>query len=792
MSIEPPAILAFGFASPWLLGGLALGAIPIVIHLLYKRRYRETPWAAMRFLIEAARKQSRRIRLERLLLLALRVILLMLLALALARPYFESLGTHLAADAPAHKILVVDASFSMGHKLGEQSRFDSARQIARDVVTNGGQGDAFNLVRICGSPPQTIIQRPSYRREPVLAEIDGLELTDEAGDVSAALREVAELLDEAAELRQKQVFLISDFQRASWWTNSAEARAPIRKLLTRLADAAELILIDLGQPRTANVAVTRFAAEQPFVIVGEAVPLRVTAANFGESPLNRQVLELYIDGKLAETRRIDFRPQSETQADFSYTFTSAGEHRLEARLESDALDIDNRRYLALPVKAELNVLLVNGRPSGTSPQDATHYLETVLSPSTSREPAPGTIQPHVIKEGELVSTDLSRYECVFLCDVALLTEREAEILKAYVNSGGGLVVCLGAQVRPDNYNLVLSDRGEALLPGRLGNRVGNAQEPQRAFEFDTADLSHRIVNPFEGNPGAGLETALTFEYFKIELSEQQIARVVLQFTTGDPAIVESPFGRGRVVLVATSADVTWGTWPIQKSFPPIVHEMVQYVVAGRWADRQLSVGQPLRIAPAANSLIAPVSVVRPDGREESVHWSSSSERPSLSYLATDRSGMYDVTYTGPLASRQIFAVNLEPRECDLAKVSEMEIEGDLLAGARFLYRTDWRDRQPEAQPVQADRGGLSPWLLAAALCLLFVEQTMAWNFGYGFLLLYVVVAAGFAQLAFGWHIGAGMGVLLLFSAGVALAIFLRLQRSGRRRTPSLPGKPQMP
>ncbi len=161
-------VFAFGFASPWLLAGLALGAMPVIIHLLHKRRYRETDWAAMRFLLEAARKHSRRIRLEQLILLAVRILILVLLVLALARPYVETLGTFFQGDVPTHRIIVVDASFSMGYQQAEFSRFDRAKGIARQIVSGARQGDALNLVRICDSLPRAIVRQPAYQKSQVI------------------------------------------------------------------------------------------------------------------------------------------------------------------------------------------------------------------------------------------------------------------------------------------------------------------------------------------------------------------------------------------------------------------------------------------------------------------------------------------------------------------------------------------------------------------------------------------------------------------------------------------------
>jgi hypothetical protein len=70
--------LPFANAS-MLLWGLAAG-LPIMIHLLSRRKYHEVTWAAMAFLLAAVRKNARRIRIEQLILLLVRVAILLLLA----------------------------------------------------------------------------------------------------------------------------------------------------------------------------------------------------------------------------------------------------------------------------------------------------------------------------------------------------------------------------------------------------------------------------------------------------------------------------------------------------------------------------------------------------------------------------------------------------------------------------------------------------------------------------------------------------------------------------------------
>src|SRR5215470_6523240 len=96
----------------WAACGLA--AVPIIVHLLTRRRYDREPWAAMRFLRRAHRRTRHRTRLEQWLLLSLRTLAMALVALAIARPMtdrFRSLTS--GRNARAQRIIILDNSGSM-------------------------------------------------------------------------------------------------------------------------------------------------------------------------------------------------------------------------------------------------------------------------------------------------------------------------------------------------------------------------------------------------------------------------------------------------------------------------------------------------------------------------------------------------------------------------------------------------------------------------------------------------------------------------------------------------------
>ena len=103
------------FLSPIFLYGLALVGIPVLIHLIRKRKIKVIQWAAMEFLLLSQRKQKKRLRIEELILLLLRIMIVALAVMAFARPVARSLGIPLLSQTSrVYAVIVLDNSFSMG------------------------------------------------------------------------------------------------------------------------------------------------------------------------------------------------------------------------------------------------------------------------------------------------------------------------------------------------------------------------------------------------------------------------------------------------------------------------------------------------------------------------------------------------------------------------------------------------------------------------------------------------------------------------------------------------------
>lgn len=193
------------FVAPWflLLGAAAL--VPLLLHLLRRRIGRRVEFPAARYLARAEREHSRTLRLRNLLLMLVRVVAVVLLALAAARPMARLVGT---GHGPTALAVVVDNSLSTTVVDGGRPLLSRLAGMAHDALAQASPTDQLWLVTADG----------------VTRGGTGAELADAAqhvtalggaGDPSLALARAATAVLGAG-LGARQVVLLTDAQKSSW------------------------------------------------------------------------------------------------------------------------------------------------------------------------------------------------------------------------------------------------------------------------------------------------------------------------------------------------------------------------------------------------------------------------------------------------------------------------------------------------------------------------------------------------------------------------------------------------
>ena len=719
-------VIAFGFGNLAMLGWLAAAAAPLLIHLWSRHRFRESPWAAMQFLLAAMRKNARRLRLQQWLLLAVRTLIILLVVLAVAEPYGEQLLASGSA-APTHKVLVIDGSYSMAYRPDGLTNFARAKQMAIELVNTSHPGDVFTVI-LMASRAKIIIGVEVVDHAAVVKQIESLTQPQGGADLAAAVALIQEAFTDKASSNlpsRKEVCFFTDLQRITWGllkddqSAAEKGRPAMVAMLRSIGERASLNIIDLGQPTTSNLTISNFSTLDPVITSGQEIGFEATLRNFGREHQSKCVVELIVEDVPVGEQAVDIAPASDASVHFVHRFSSPGSRTLTLRACSDRLDLDNTRSLVLTVRAEVKVLCVTGRDG------AAKYLADALNPNP-RNNSP--IRPIVITDGDLAEAVLSDFDCVFLCNVAQLTANEAERLTRYVKAGGGLVLFLGDRVVANNYNA-----HESLLPARIGEIVTDKQ-----FGLDPLDYRHAIVAPFRGRERAGLLTTPVKQHFRLDVSRSQPGvEIAAALPGGDPFIVTAPLGRGRVVMVATDGSLSsvdaksgepWTSWPTWPSFLPIARELLAYASSGRHDRLQQLVGTPLsgtiRDATASLAKKGDLQMVRPDGRAASVVLQSTTDGWEWDFADTEVSGIYSLRGL-PEGRTQQFAVNVDTSEGDLNKIDPKELTKDV------KIRSTWQSESTGESIDALSQLSLNQPILWAALALLFLESFMAWQFGQG-------------------------------------------------------------
>ena len=585
-------------------------AVPIVIHLLNRRRFKTVSWAAMEFVLRAVRQNRRRMRFESWLLLALRCLVIGLAGVALARPVGCS-NSALAAAAPGEgglHVFILDNSGSAQQRQGdgEATQLDLQRRVATQLIGAFGQGGGRAAVLSAADPASDVVATPTYDLAAAASAVEAIPPTNRPTDLAGALERAARLVRETAGNERVRVHVLTDGAAV------AVADARIQTVADELAELAELHVYRPATAAPANAAVLAVAPTDPLVRRGFRVDLEGAAARFGGAGSVNAAWR--VDGQTRDSATLALSDEpAELVADGAVIDAVADgqPHVVALQLDGDdALAADDVRRTVLEQVRQLPVLLVAGRAAASGAAfDPNAILEAALSPGDA-----GYVAVERISDLELGGRTLGGYRAVVLAGVGGLDEATVAQLARYVRDGGVLMNWLGERASPDADTARLRPAG--LLPGAIVSRAtageGGGDDEQGpglfAFDFDPRQ-AHPYLSAFANVDATGLDAPAVRQYWRLDLAAGEgagTAEVVLAFAeTGDPAVVVQPLGRGRVVTIATAAaDPEWTLLQIRPNFAAFVHELLRHAVGeaggAGGAGLTLDAGAPFRLPPGVS------------------------------------------------------------------------------------------------------------------------------------------------------------------------------------------------
>ncbi len=608
MTILHPALLA---------AGLALVALPIIIHLLMRRRRKPVEWAAMRFLLEAYRKQRRRMALEQILLLASRCLLVALLAFAIARPL---LGAAPLSGGARTLVILIDTSMTSA-LTGDDGTTDLAahKRLAADALAqlDTARGDRAALVAL-GAPADPVVLPVSPDIAGVAEAVERLRPTDSAMDLRGAL-DALDLALTDSDGPAPTIVLLSAFREGAGLGAApldAPEGEPARLLVSPPADAPasntsvvavepmrSLVLADAsGGPLGVGQVRVRLRRSGQGVGRREATGVRLLAEGPQPIPLGSASVR-WEPGQSEGAALITLDPDALQRA------SGAGEAIvLRAEIDPDALARDDSRRRPLEVRDALRVALVApGRFAGGvgidqfTPAD---WARLALNPHDSPG---GGIDVETLEPGSVTPARLARVDAAVIARPDLVDDAAWGEVASFARRGGLVVVLppadAGAQLWTDRAVRALSPPWSVAREAREYDRPMGIRAPAGSREGLLAMLSAELdelarpvrvssLLPIAVEPGRGddVETLLEVE---------DGAPLVIAARPGDDA-------RGLVVFLAASLDPAWTDLPTKPLLVPLLQEIVRQG-AGRASGSFESVAGAAAPTPPGTASLDPLS-----------------------------------------------------------------------------------------------------------------------------------------------------------------------------------------
>lgn len=655
-----------------LLGGTAAMFAPLVIHLLNRSRFRMLPWGAMHLLESAVKINSRRVQWRAWLLLALRMAIPLLLALCMARPVLTAWKT-LSGGNASSMVLVIDNSLSMeagaqrsatARRTNDRAAFPTKDATQKDSVFTAAIEEAQQVIQQAGPTTEISVYSSgggpvnqasgaSFDAKRALQRVQAIDVGAGSSPWVEVLAEGLAQLERSKELRRHLV-VFSDFQKNEWEGLSAEAFSSLipkandgdRQTSITLVPIApknrENLSIHIDRPAGANV-----------VAVGQALEVRATIKNHGQSKVAAVPVTFFVDDVALASKTVDVAAQSQVFLAFKCQLDRVGSHLIELKIDErsarsatgegvDSIVVtDDTSFWAVEVLPPIEAILVDEPSEKRRGMSDSTFLNFALSPyavsiaaasldETTAGLAEATagvdpIRCRSLEPKELSDRELSSAQVLAMANITRLDTPIAERVSKFVDEGGTLLLFPGKEFDKEWYNQTWGPSSpNPLLPAQYAAIHNPSSKDNELGKLQLETFNHPGLALFNRSSNGRLDSVDFKTWYQLKLPEASESRdnsktrvtTLLTMDNGDPVLVENRYGKGRVLQWATSCGDRWSNLPLREVFVPVMQQLVMSTVTSSSARLNTLTGETLVVTAEAPKKSASSSTSSPKPRPE--------------------------------------------------------------------------------------------------------------------------------------------------------------------------------
>jgi hypothetical protein len=692
------------FLNPFFLIALLTVAVPLLIYLINLHKPKKIRFSTLAFFDVLQTKALRRIKIKRWLLLAVRMLAVVALVIAAARPFLPpGMGASPASQDRVIGILIDNAPAM--DRMDESGPFiEQALGLAARVIELAGQNDKIILEVTHGEA----LNLPPLSQQAAQNRLDELSTVSGGNYTKNRLYQLSEEVKNAAEA-VKLVYIITDGQDTQFSDFGVDDPDAGTGLFS------EVLLV--GNGNVSNTAITGVSIDESGIMPGEPVTLRAEVTNFGNAEIRNQFVSLEKDGSLIAQHVLNMAAGESREFVFE---VMPDEENVAATLllEGDEIVFDNRRYVSVRLPSARSILLIRDEQSSNA--SLRSYLMPLLEAAAETD-TKIEVEQRLISNTDF--SDLPEYDAIVLDGLRRIPEFAVPEILNFVQQGGGLLFIPAADGDMTGYNRFLGN----LNMGRFADVRGSYGSFQAVDRLGTIREGHPVINDLfdlESDDQIRINTPELFYYYRFDAGGNPRIFTILQTQAGHPVLTEQEVGNGNVMVLSLGTDPGWSNFPVKPIFAPIFYRTVLYLASGDQGGIQEHIlgesftttidGNPEQIALTLND-----ERVIPERRQthsglqidyDGIEW-----QPGFLTIEAD-----DKQYT--------FAVNLNAMESNPVTLSETELKAVLevhTEGVR-VNRVQGSETEMENVIQSASFGKeIWYWFIIAAFVLLVTESIIS-------------------------------------------------------------------
>ncbi len=552
------------FLNPIFLFALLTIAVPLLIYLLNLKKPKKVRFSTLAFFDTLKSTALKRIKIKRWLLLAIRCMAIIALVLAASRPFLPPEFGWASSGEPKAIGILLDNSPTMERVDRDGPYFEQALQLANELLEFAGNDDriAINVTNGQSLNLPLISKRAAFRH------LSDLETVNSGNYLKQRLTAMAERLKDANE-PNKIIYLITDGQETQL--------AGLQEIEREIFSDINLQIMKVGSSETSNTGYETVELEYGGRGEGGSLQLRTILKNYGNQTASNKFISLLIDDELITQQTFQLEPAATQEFLFEVPVSEERIIPAELLIEGDELTFDNRFYAPIQLPDTRDILVLSENRSGSS--GFTSYLKPML------EIASDEMERFNIDFEDAETFQVSGiydYDAVILDGIRNVPDFLSQSLIDHVQAGAGLLFLPAAEGSVSSYNRLLSFSGS----GSYTDIVGS---------YGSFDPIDRMATPSEGHPildtifdkdedeEIRLNVPEIFYYYEIDARQSGTNYSILQTSTGNPLLLESRVGTGRVIYSAIGSDPGWSNFPIKPFFAPLYFRTIDYLVQGEGA-----------------------------------------------------------------------------------------------------------------------------------------------------------------------------------------------------------------